>query len=117
MGNASLTSGQFYYVQMADGAQIKVLDEPEYNDFYKRMQNEERYVKIWEVFYFWSDIREFWPIEMQEWVLSLLRSQDKYFIDNFKKSLKFKGYTKCTVESLEIDIAYYNDWKSQQPSE
>jgi|GEM_PF-4129873 len=46
MENASLTSGQFYYVKMADNGHNKVLDESEYNDFYKRMQNQERYVKI-----------------------------------------------------------------------
>jgi len=46
MGNASLTSGQFYYVKMADGGNTKVLDESEYDDFYKRMQDQERYVKI-----------------------------------------------------------------------
>ena len=117
MGNAFLTSGQFYYVKMADGGHTKILEESEYNDFYKRMQNQERYVKIWEVFYFWSDIREFWPVEMEEWFLRLLRSQDEYFINHFKDRLKVKGYTKCTVESLEIDITYYNDWKSQQAPE
>jgi len=100
---------------MADNGNQKVLDEAEYNDFYKRMQNEERYVKIWEIFYFWSDIREFWPIYMEEWFLSLLRSQDEYFIDYYKNCLKSKSdHVKCTIEGLKTDIVYYNDWKSKQ---
>lgn len=110
MENALLTSGQMYYVSIQDLWSRIILDEAEYLDFYKRIQNEDRYIKINEVFYFWSKIIEFGSLKFSAEFLSLLNSQEKEFQEIAKKNIRWTMWY-YHIDNLKRDIALYLDWK------
>lgn len=99
-----------YYVIVQDYWNRIILDESEYLDFYKRIQNEDRYIKINEVFYFWSKIIEFGSLKLSAEFLSLLNSQEKEFQDIAKKNIK-GSVSLYGIEHLKRDLALYLDWK------
>lgn len=110
MENALLTSWQMYYVTIQDYGTRIVLDEAEYLDFYKRIQNEDRYIKINEVFYFWSKIIEFGSLKLSSEFLSLLNSQEKEFQEIVKKNIK-GSVSIYGIDQLKRDLALYINWK------
>lgn len=110
MENALLTSWQMYFVQIQDNWNRIILDEAEYLDFYKRIQNEDRYIKINEVFYFWSKIIEFWSLKLKPDFLSLLNEQEKECQEMIKKNIKREQF--YSMDNLKRDITLFLDWKT-----
>lgn len=113
MENALLTSWQMYYVSIQDYDRKIILDEAEYLDFYKRIQNEDRYIKINEVFYFWSKIIEFWSLKLSADFLTLLRKQEPELQEIVKKNIKNANFS-YNIDSLKRDICLYLDWKESK---
>lgn len=100
-----------YYVSIQDYGSRIILDEAEYLDFYKRIQNEDRYIKIGESFYFWSKIIEFGNLKLSAELLSLLNQQDKEFQEMAKKNIKWTTWV-YSIDNLKRDITLYLDWKA-----
>lgn len=98
-----------YYVRIQDLWSRIILDEAEYLDFYKRIQNEDRYIKINEIFYFWSKIEEFGSLKLSPEFLSLLNSQVKECQEMIKKNIKAQQF--YHMDNLKRDITLFLDWK------
>lgn len=114
MAHASLTSWQMYYVLVEDHWNRIILDESEYQDFYKRIQNEDRYIKINEVFYFWSKIIEFGSLKLSADFLTLLRKQEPELQEIVKVNIKTANWFTYGIERLQRDICLYADWKESK---
>lgn len=103
-----LGSWQWYFVKIeSQGEQLKfILDETQYEDFLQRLEKGERHIKVWGDYFFWSDIKRFWAIEFESWVLEAIKNlgvQEK----NHVRNRIMDWYNLCTMEKLRSEIAYF----------
>lgn len=103
-----LGSWKWFFVKIeSQGEQLKfILDEKEYDDFLKRLEEWQRHIKVGKDYYFWSDIKRFGEIEFENGVLAKiteLPEEQKEHIKNLIRS----GKDVTTMERLRSEIAFY----------
>lgn len=106
--HALLDSWRWYFVSLdSQGEKLRfVLDDSEYEDFMQRNERNDRFIKIGEKFYFWSDIKSFGPIEFEDGVLSQIRQLDAHVQERVKQAIR-SGQDVSTMDKLRSLVLYF----------
>lgn len=104
-----LASWKWFFVCIeSQGENMKfILDENEYENFLQRLEKWERHIKVGKDYYFWSDIKRFWEIEFEEWVLTQLRELPTETQDFIKKRIR-AWHKITTLDNLRSEVAFFN---------
>lgn len=104
-----LGSGQWYFVEIREWKDIEkvILDEEEYNTFFKGLNDEAKYIKLNDNFYFWTRIEKFWPVVFEEWVLSTIKNLDIDTQEHIRKRIKMWAKVD-TMERLRFEVSLWN---------
>ena len=108
-----LGSGAWYFVNVKEldwETTKRIMDEKEYSDFFRQLNWDNKFVKIGNNHYFWSNVHSFWPIEFEEGVLTQIKnlSQDfQWWWEHVKKLIRsWKDIS--TMDKLRSEFAFFN---------
>jgi hypothetical protein len=84
--DALLGSGQLYFVTLKESDEHKsfILDEWEYNIFFDWLNNDAKFLKVWDNYHFWWKIDKFWKVKFEEWAMELYSSLPEEYKQNVR---------------------------------
>ncbi len=109
--DALLGSGQWYFVEVREWKDIEkfILDEKEYDTFFKGLNDDAKYVKLNGNYYFWTRIEKFWPLVFEEWVFTTLKQLDENTQEHIRKRIKMWANV-STMEKLRFEVSVYSEY-------